>query len=226
MKADMRRTVSQGLIAVFTLSLASGAFADYTTRCGSDGGRYRTCRLSAPGYVTIERRISGARCEQGRSWDFTRREIWVDHGCEADFRVETQDGSSGSSDDKKTAAAVVGLLAGVAILGALANNKDHVDDYKYRDENYQGPRHNSYVPGWMVGTFSGFNPMYGADVTMTIGRDGRVTADAQGKTFRGYINDEQLHVGGAVFSIDQTRDGFVTAQRGERHNEVRYRRIN
>ena len=43
---------------------------------------------------------------------------------------------------------------------------------------------------------------------------------------RGYINDEQLHVGGAVFSIDQTRDGFVTAQRGERSNEVRYRRIN
>ncbi|MBK8323624.1 MAG: DUF3011 domain-containing protein [Betaproteobacteria bacterium] len=226
MKRNLHRAVSQGLIATFTLSLASSVFADYTTRCGSDGGRYRTCRLSSPGYVTVERRISGAKCDQGRSWDFTRREIWVDHGCEADFRVETQDGGSDSSDDKKKAAAVVGLLAGVAILGALANNKDHVDDYKYRDENYQGPRHNSYVPGWMVGSFSGFNPNYGADITLTIERDGRVTANTQGRTMRGYINDEQLHVGGAVFSIDQTRDGFVTAQRGERSNEVRYRRIN
>jgi len=28
-----------------------------------------------------------------------------------------------------------------------------------------------------------------------------------------------------VFSIDQTRDGFVTAQKGDRFNEVRYRRL-
>jgi hypothetical protein len=64
--------------------------------------------------VTIERKISGARCDQGRSWDFDRREIWVDRGCEGDFRVKTH----GESSDGKNAAKVAGAVAAVAILGA------------------------------------------------------------------------------------------------------------
>ncbi len=140
--------------------------------------------------------------------------------CEAEFRVETHSGS-GSSDANKVAAAV----AAVAILGALAANKDHVDDSKYRDDGYYGPRHTSYVPSWMVGTFRGYNPQYGAEIEMRITSDGRMTANTRGQTLNGWINDEQLHVGGSVFSIDQTRDGFVTAQKGDRFNEVRYRRV-
>jgi hypothetical protein len=170
--------------------------------------------------VTIERRISGARCDQGRSWDFDRREIWVDRGCEADFRVETH----GESSDSKNAAKVVGAVAAVAILGALVANKDHVDDSRYRDESYYGSRHTSYVPGWMVGTFRGYNAQYGADVEMRIEPDGRMTAQTRGETIRGWVNDGELHAGGAVFSINQTREGFVTAQQGDRFNEVRYRR--
>ena len=113
-----------------------------------------------------------------------------------------------------------------SVLGALAANKDHVDDTKYRDDNYYGPRHTSYVPGWMVGTFRGYNPQYGADIEMRITSDGRTTAETRGQTLRGWINDHQLHVGRSVFSIDQTRVGFVTAQKGDRFNEVRYRRVN
>lgn len=223
------RTSTRALAAAMALLMTPAAWADYTTRCGSDGGRYRTCRLQEPGYVTVEKKISGASCDKGRSWDFNRREIWVDHGCEADFRVETHgrsgsDSSGGSSGSNKAAAAAVGVLAGAVILGALAHNKDHVDDEKYRDENYYGSRHSSYVPKWMVGRFHGYNPMYGAEVKMHIREDGRVVAHARGEEIRGYVNDERLHVGNAVFSIDQTREGFVTHQVGERHNEVRYRR--
>jgi hypothetical protein len=211
---------SRAAVAGLTLTLTAPAFADYTLRCGSVDERHNTCRLAQPGYVTIERKISGASCNQGRSWDYDRREIWVDHGCEAEFRVDTHDSSSGS-DASKVAAAV----AAVAILGALAANKDHVDDAKYRDDGYYGPRHTSYVPGWMVGTFRGYNPQYGADIEMRITSDGRMIANTRGQTLNGWINDEQLHVGGSVFSIDQTRDGFVTAQKGDRFNEVRYRRV-
>ena len=215
----------RALAAALALLMTTPALADYTIRCGSDGNRYRTCRLNEPGYVSIERKISGASCDKGRSWDFNRREIWVDNGCEADFRVETQGPSqSGGTDNSRAAAAAVGVLAGAVILGALAHNKDHVDDEKYRDENYQGSRHTSYVPQWMVGHFSGYNPMYGADVKMRINEDGRVVAHARGEEIRGYINDERLHVGNTVFRIDQTREGFVTHQVGDRHNEVRYRR--
>ena len=212
-------TFSRAAVAGLALTLTAPAFADYTVRCGSIDGRHNTCRLSQPGYVTIERKISGASCNQGRSWDYDRREIWVDHGCEADFRVETHNGSS-SSDASKVAA----VVATVAILGALAANKDHIDDSKYRDDSYYGPRHTSYVPGWMVGTFRGYNSQYGADVEMRIESDGRMTAHTRGETLRGWVNDGELHVGGAVFSINQTREGFVTAQHGDRFNEVRYRR--
>jgi hypothetical protein len=212
--------LSRATVAGLALTLTAPVFADYTVRCGSIDGRHNTCRLSQPGYVTIERKISGASCNQGRSWDYDRREIWVDHGCEADFRVETHNGSS-SSDSAKVAAAV----ATIAILGALAANKDHIDDSKYRDDSYYGPRHTSYVPNWMVGTFRGYNPQYGAEIEMRITSDGRMSANTRGQTLNGWINDHQLHVCGAVFSIDQTRDGFVTAQKGDRFNEVRYRRL-
>lgn len=216
-----RPMFSRAAVAGLAMTLAAPTFADYTLRCGSVDGRHSTCRLSQPGYVTIERKISGARCDQGRSWDYDRREIWVDHGCEADFRVDTHEGSSGSDAGK-----VAGVVVAAAILGALAANKDHVDDTKYRDDNYYGPRHTSYVPGWMVGTFRGYNPQYGADIEMRVTSDGRMTAETRGQTLRGWINDQQLHVGGSVFSIDQTRDGFITAQKGDRFNEVRYRRVN
>lgn len=213
------------------LVTAPPALADYTLTCGSVGGRHNTCRLSEPGYVTLVRQVSGARCEQGRSWDFDRREIWVDNGCEAEFRVERwgyrRDGgaSASGSSGRHDAAVAAAVIAGAAVLGALANNKDHHDDYKYRDSNYYGPRHTSYVPGWMVGTFRGYNPMYGADVEMTIRSDGRMSAVASGRPIEGYVNDQQLIVGPVIFDIDQTREGFVTSQKGDRANEVRYRRI-
>ena len=79
----------QAAVLVLTLAVAPLAHADYTLTCGSVGGRHNTCRLTVPGYVSIVRQISGAKCDQGRSWDYDRREIWVDNGCEAEFRVET-----------------------------------------------------------------------------------------------------------------------------------------
>lgn len=217
-----QRMASRAIVTGIALCLTTAVYADYTLRCGRVGGHHNTCRLSQPGYVTLERRISGASCDQGRSWDYDRREIWVDRGCEADFRVETHGESSSGNRD---AAKVAGAVAAVAILGALVANKDHVDDGRYRDQNYYGSRHTSYVPGWMVGTFRGYNSQFGADVEMRIDSDGRMTAQTRGETLRGWINGGELHVGGAVFSIDQTREGFVTAQRGDRFNEVRYRRV-
>jgi len=206
-------------VAALAGVLSSPAFADYTVHCASSGYKYTTCRLSEPGYVTVERQRSSSACTKGRSWDYDRREIWVDDGCAADFRVQTQD------NHKKDAAVAAGVVVGAALLGALLSNKDVVDDHKYRDESYYGSRHTSYVPSWLVGTFAGYNPQYGANVSMIVSADGQVTANAGGQVVKGYINDERLHVGNVVFAIDQTREGFITAQVGDRHNEVRYRRV-
>lgn len=202
------------------------AHADETVTCSSENNQYRQCATSTHGYVTMVRQLSNSPCRQGQTWDYDRRGIWVDDGCRAEFRVESssphaKDHDKDNSRDAKVAA---GVILGAAILGALVNNKDHDDAYKYNDENYHGSRHTSYVPRWMVGTFHGYNPMYGADVVMTIRENGRVTADTHGQTITGYVNDERLHVGNVIFDIDRTRDGFITSQEGDRHNEVIYRR--
>jgi hypothetical protein len=35
------------------------------------------------------RQRSDARCQQGYSWGYDQRGIWVDRGCRADFRINT-----------------------------------------------------------------------------------------------------------------------------------------
>ncbi|MBI1285261.1 MAG: hypothetical protein GC183_13150 [Thiobacillus sp.] len=63
---------------------------------------------------------------------------------------------------------------------------------------------------------------------MTIKQDGYVRANPGDETFTGWINDEALEAllaGTAIFHINQTREGFITAQKRDWENEVRYRRI-
>jgi hypothetical protein len=194
---------------------------DYVT-CESRSDRYQSCPIPTAGYVTLDRQLSGTACTQGRTWDYNRREIWVDDGCRAKFRVHTD--SSGHRDDNHDAKVAAGVLIGAAILGAIAHNANKKDD-KYDDDRYQGARHSSYVPSWMVGTFEGYNAIYDRDVTLTVDSDGRATARTRDQTINGWINDGRLNVGDTVFNIDQTRDGLVTSQVGDRQNEVRYRRL-
>ena len=183
--------------ALLLVLWTSGAYADYVIDCGSEGGHYKACQLREPGNVRIARQISGAKCEQGRSWDFNRREIWVDRGCEAEFVVEGPPGGYGRPRD----------------------------DERYRDPNYGGARHSSYVPGWMVGTFRGYNEAYRSEVSVTIRPDGRAAAMWRGQALDGFVNEDQLHLGNLTFDIDQTRDGITTSQKGDRENVVRYRRV-
>jgi hypothetical protein len=221
----MERTRTTAVLPV-CLAFASlwsfEARADDTITCESRNDRYQTCPISRAGYVTLERQLSSTACRQGRTWDYNRREIWVDDGCRATFRVHG--GSSGNDNDNHDAKVVAGVLIGAAILGAIAHNANKKDD-KYDDARYQGARHSSYVPSWMIGTFEGYNTVYDRDVTLTITDDGRATARTRDQTIEGWINDGRLNVGDTVFDIDQSREGLVTSQVGDRQNEVRYRRV-
>lgn len=208
---------------LFAVSMAD-ARADDVVTCESRNNRYQSCTLPRAGYVSLERTLSAAECRQGRSWDYDRRQVWVDDGCRATFRVHdggSRDDDHGDNHDAKVAA---GVLIGAAILGALVHNANKQDD-RYDDDTYQGPRHSSYVPGWMVGEFEGYNPIYGADIRMRIDSDGRMSAQARGQNLSGWVNGGQLNVGSSVFDINQSRDGFVTTEVGDRQNEVRYRRV-
>jgi len=201
------------------------ARADDFVTCESRDNRYQSCSLPRAGYVTLDRKLSGADCRQGRSWDYDRREVWVDDGCRASFRVHGgSDRDDRHDDDNHDAKVAAGVLIGAAILGALAHNANK-DYARYEDDSYQGARHTSYVPGWMIGEFEGYNPNFNADIRMRIDSDGRMSAQTRGQTLNGWINGGQLNVGSSVFDISQSRDGFVTTEVGDRQNEVRYRRV-
>lgn len=59
--------------------------------CSSIDRRYNTCDIDTNGGrivdVRVAHQISGARCEEGRTFGFGRDYIWVDDGCRAAFEV-------------------------------------------------------------------------------------------------------------------------------------------
>jgi len=58
-----------------------------TITCSSTNGRRATCGADTSRGVTMLRELGGSRCEEGFSWGYNRREIWVDRGCRAEFAL-------------------------------------------------------------------------------------------------------------------------------------------
>jgi Protein of unknown function (DUF3011) len=61
-----------------------------TVTCSSTRGRRATCQADTRRGVTLVRELRGSRCEEGFSWGYNRREIWVDRGCRAEFSLNDQ----------------------------------------------------------------------------------------------------------------------------------------
>jgi len=220
MKFSIATTVSAILLAAATFS--SPVLADQTIRCESQHNAYRQCRIDTHGYVRLSRQLSKTNCRQGQNWDYDRRGIWVDDGCRAEFVVEGRHHTSGHSDH--TGEKAVAAAAAIALIAAAAASSSHDKHDRYNDDNYGHSGHSSYVPGWMIGDFSGYNLQYGSDVEMHISSDGRVSARVNGLRLTGYVNDERLYVGNAEFYIDRAGDGFNTVQVNDNSNKVHYSR--
>ena len=58
--------------------------------CRSDGFAYNHCRANAIGKgskVRLTEQISETRCIRNKTWGTDKRGIWVDQGCEAEFKI-------------------------------------------------------------------------------------------------------------------------------------------
>lgn len=55
--------------------------------CSSENGQRMYCDADTRGGVLLTRQLSRAACQQGSSWGYDRRGIWVDRGCGAEFTV-------------------------------------------------------------------------------------------------------------------------------------------
>jgi hypothetical protein len=78
---------------VFVVALCpfAGLTLGQTVKCSSDDGHRNYCNADTRNGVTMAKQISGAACQQGYSWDYDDRGIWVDHGCRAEFVLQSSD---------------------------------------------------------------------------------------------------------------------------------------
>ena len=79
--------VDRGCRAEFQVGSASFGGWDngYNIYCASDDGGRHFCPVRTEMGVRLARQRSQSECILGRTWGYTRRGIWVDQGCRADF---------------------------------------------------------------------------------------------------------------------------------------------
>jgi hypothetical protein len=206
----IRMTCSRALAAVVSTSLVWASlpsFASQTIQCKSDNYRYRYCRVNTDNQVRLERQRSRTDCRQGYSWDYDRYGVWVNHGCDADFRV----GRGGSHDSRDKALVAGAAVAGIAVIAALAA------------QGSKGQQ-SSDIPSWAVGTFSGYDPRVGSDVELTILPGGSVSGHAGGTSFDGRFADSVLRTDRQAFRLERQGNGFVAIDERDANHRVTYRR--
>jgi hypothetical protein len=199
---------------VTILGLALGvpalpAQAAYTLRCESKFNRYQYCSADTQGRVRLKDRYSRSPCDRRRGdWGYDGGGVWVANGCRASFEVGRDGGDRGN--DAAKAAAIVG---GLAILGAIMANSNSNDD-RHRDQYVSGPD----FPGWMIGSFRGYNGRFGRDETLTIDPDGRAFLTYGGRTRRGSVNGDVVMFDGRPVLMQPASGGILA-------DSVFYRRI-
>jgi len=132
---------SRAVSALLAMSLTTFTMAQTGgLTCSSNDGDYHYCRADTQNQVQLVRQISGSRCEQGYSWGFDPRGIWVDRGCRAQFSY----GRAHAHNDDNSGAVIVGGILGALILGAAVaaasnNNNSHGDSERvnYYNDGYR-----------------------------------------------------------------------------------------
>lgn len=178
--------------------------ADRTVSCRSHNYRYEFCRVDTDNRVRLERQISTAsRCVYGDTWGYNSRGVWVNRGCQAEFRV-------GKDGGVNTGAVVGAVAAGAALAAIIAANRSH---------------HNDPVDSWAVGTFRGYDELEGSDVELTVLPGGSVTGVAGSSEFSGKWDRNTLKAGNYRFKVERSGNGFRAVDETDPSHRVQYRRI-
>ena len=199
----------RALSATMCVVLAVGplaAQAQSTIRCESESYRYRYCPIRTDSRVNLIQQLSKTGCRENRTWGYDRGGVWVDQGCAAEFRVGG--GGGGLSHGEKTA---LGAIAGIAILGAIANSKNN--------SSQQGD-----VSSWAVGNFSGYDSYEGSNVQVNILPGGNLSGYAGNNSFSGYVRGNRMEAGRHVFYISRQGNGFEAVDDRDSSHRVIFQR--
>src|SRR5579862_1724923 len=120
----VQRPVTLLLIATLTFLCLPISAQEGRLTCNSNNGRYRYCRADTQNRVQLVRQLSGSRCNQGYSWGFDYRGIWVDRGCRAQFEFGRR--NSGGNTGAAVAAGVIGaIIVGAAVASSNSDSGDN-----------------------------------------------------------------------------------------------------
>ncbi len=96
----------------------------------------------------------------------------------------------------------------------------------YQLGNGADPRYADSAPSYAVGTWRGFNPIYGSTVELTIHEGGDVQAVVDGSLrVNGYFRGGVMFLGTERFELQRDGGGIATLQVGASSNRVRYSRV-
>lgn len=152
-----RLTWGIALAALGLLAAPSDSFAE-RMRCKSTNYKYNFCRSGQPIVrASVRDRKSDRPCIEGRTWGYQRNGIWVNHGCDADFEIQTWGDSGGGWGGSGGS----GGSWGGGGWGGSGGSWEA-------------------VPGWAVGTWRSERQINGAYHTVTVYPNGSATW-----TFRG-----------------------------------------
>lgn len=84
--------------AVVLLSIAVPAMAQKTVVCSSSGNAKRVCPADTRNGVVLVRERSDGVCEQGSTWGYNPRGIYVSGGCSAEFQVGGRGNNDGNAN--------------------------------------------------------------------------------------------------------------------------------
>lgn len=68
--------------------------------CESKGQELKYCDVDASAGVRLTKQLSNMPCIKGRTWDYGRFGVWVDHGCRGEFVSGAGDDDGGEFDLK------------------------------------------------------------------------------------------------------------------------------
>ena len=173
--------------------------SERTIRCDSRNFGYNYCRVDTDDRVELIDRHGVFSCNEGRSWGYDGRGVWVNKGCSATFRV----GRGSGNHDR----AIVGAVVGLAALAALAASRQKQEPAE--------------VAAWAVGSFSGRDEREGVVVTLSILPGGAVSGRAGTHDFTGHLAGPRLEAGQQRFRIERQGNGFLAVdERDDQHRVV------
>lgn len=209
----IRMTRARAVAVLVCTSLVTGPMpavaAETTLRCTSHGLRYSYCRVDTDNSVQLERSHGFWECRQGHSWGYDSNGVWVDHGCDGEFRVGR---SERHGRDKAIAAGAA--VAGIALIAALASQSN----------KQQQQQQSAEVPSWAVGTFTGYDAVEGAEVELTILPGGRISGRAGRTPFEGSLAGSVLKTERQMFRVERQGNGFVAVDERDASHRVSFRR--